>query len=383
MQPIILYSIVWMVVILLQSMRILDFYFEPNYYFILIQISIVLITAITHLVKHSTQNAPKMHLSNIYLLDWYLSKLTNILFFMFVLDMVYSGGVPLAWVLTGSDLKHVDFGIPTFHGAFHGLILFYSTCSYMLYLFHINAKKNIFRIIIFMLYCVVAFNRGLFVIFIIQTVFVCAAFSNYNILKIKNILVAFFSIVGFAYLFGLLGDIRQGENPFLNSVRPEWEETFVYVPKQFLWFYAYATGGLNTLYYNLEQLSPNWLPIYTLSKLVPTLIHNITGLQKEVDSFSLADNRITIATAFQGPVSDFGLLGVYLIVPIVLLTVRFYYKSRNRDPFSIFMYGVLMQSLVMTPYVDTVLYLPFLLQIMLGYFCLKKCNCFPKCSQRK
>ncbi len=375
MTPSFVYIGVWAFVIGLHSLNLIAFYEKPNFQFIQIQISIFIFLLFSEFFVKVLNRGRHYSMQRIAFDSLPLNRINKpllpLLIMMFLVDSIYSGGIPLIWVLLGDARTHSDFGMPTFHGLFHGLLLFFVTCSFLLYRLKCQPKRNLQHVLFFFLYVVLVFNRGIAIIFAIQAVFI------YIVTSEKISFAKYFKIgagTGAAiYLFGLLGNFRSGGNVFSNAVSDGGAQVFGVVPESLIWFYVYATGGLNNLLYNLETVSPNFLPIYTLSKLLPSIGYTMLGLPQAYGTFALADGRLTVSTAFQGLVSDFGAPGILLYVPVLVLAQIAYRKCLKRTSIVAFLfYAMFMQTIIMSPYVDTVFYLTFLLQLTLvGLFSLR------------
>lgn len=368
MSPSIVYISVWSFIIFLYSLEIVGFYEEMPFEFLRIQLiifSFLLVSEpfIATLMKirrgqqHLKLAYQKMKLNQIVVF------MRPLLVFMFIVDVLYSGGFPLIWILLDDGRSHVDFGVPTFHGLFHGLLLFFVTSSFLLYRLGVKKRQQIVNIFFFLLYVVIVFNRGLTFVFFIQALFLY--FITGGKLRFSRFLKVSLMVMIGAYIFGELGNLRSGNNVFLNAVSDEGNNIFNYVPASLIWFYVYATGGLNNLLFNISSLEPSYYPAYTFAKLIPTVGYDLLGLEKAYDSFDLADGRLTVSTAFQGLVSDFGLYGIFLYLPILVGAQIAYRRSRLLSIKAMLLYSMLMQTIVMTPYIDTVFYLTFMLQLIL------------------
>lgn len=369
--PLFVYSVVWVTVIFLQSLHVLDFYEPVSMAFLWIQVLMITVLFISEaLFKIFFQETSKVIINysgQLVKLGSMVDKLFPLLIFMFVVDTIYSGGFPLFWVITGDIRTHVDFGMPTFHGAFHGILLFFTTTAFLLARVRYNLRRNMLYIAFFIAYVIVAFNRGIFVIFAVQATFITLIL--FRRIKLINILYAVVFFVLAIWLFGVLGDYRMGDNVFEKSASREWFVFFEVFPTNLLWFYSYASGGLNNLYANIPFVDPSYVPQYTFAKLVPTVVYDLLGTPKAYDTFTLADARLTVSTAFQGLVSDFGLIGILLYLPVIFMAQLQYRKAKKRSYRAVLFYGMLMQTIVMTPYIDTVFYLTFLLQFFLVFSC--------------
>lgn len=368
MSPSFIYISVWSFLIFIYSLEIVGFYEELTFDFLLIQLIIFLILLVSESLiaalfkKRRVQHHLKV-LNHKRKLNQILVRMRPLLVFMFIVDVIYSGGFPLFWILLGDGRSHIDFGMPTFHGLFHGLLLFFVTSSFLQYRLGFNERQQIVNIFFFFLYVVIVFNRGLTFIFLMQALFMY--FITGGKLGLRKFFKITLMLMFGVYIFGELGNIRMGSNVFLNAISGEGSYIFDYLPPSLIWFYVYATGGLNNLLYNLSALEPSYYPVYTFAKLIPTVGYDLLGLEKAYDSFELADGRITVSTAFQGLVSDFGHPGMLLYLPVLMGAQFAYRKARLLSIKAMLLYSMLMQTIVMTPYIDTVFYLTFMLQLML------------------
>lgn len=367
MSPSLIYIFLWLSIILLQALKLLDFYSSPSRDFIIIQIYISILVLVSELFFRSLRYKNNfININDAYqTLEIMLRKFSVILIMIFILEVIYSKGVPALWIFSNALKTHADFGIPTIHGAFHGFLLFYTNISFYLYLSKINRKVNFSRVLMLFIYASLVFNRGIVIIVLIQFLFLYILVRKENILSIKFLILTPVGSLLFLWIFGRLGNIRHGFNVFSNSISEGSLYLFEWLPLEYLWSYSYITGGLNNLYYNIESINPDFIPDHTLSKLVPTAVYKLLDIEKNIDTFTLADPRITVSTAFQGPISDFGIIGILYIVPVIMTAQFMLKRALYGCSFSTIFYSILMQSILLTPYIDTLLYLPFLLQVVL------------------
>lgn len=337
-------------------------------------------------------------------------------------------GVPLYWLIVGVEKSYADFGIPSLHGLYNALILFVLTSSFCLVLFGHRRSKYSLHVITALFFIILLANRGMLFIFFIQAAG-AILIRYRHLTKFRYLLLLSPLVLVLALLFGVLGNARTshqqmfegvipvvqdaqiadkpnqsdasedlppyityidrikpedadieelfilkdnmwqavpvGTNPYLGLIKYQYIAWFQYIPTEFLWVYAYSTTGLNNLLYNLDLIEPTGLPYYTFIKLVPTMIKNELSIGKEIDSFQLSHPGFTVSTAFSGSVSDFGIWGIFFIIPVLLISYIAYILALNGYISAWIIYSMLFQSIVLSPFVDTVLYGPFLAQIIL------------------
>ena len=87
-----------------------------------------------------------------------------IVLIIFVIQTIYSRGLPLIWKLTGSSKVYIDYGIPSLTGAWYGLIICLGAYSFfkkgldkyiyilIRYINTIKTNSNIYNIRSYFLY---------------------------------------------------------------------------------------------------------------------------------------------------------------------------------------------------------------------------------------
>ena len=196
MRPSFVYIGIWSLVISLHSLNLIVFYEKPNFQFIQIQIFIFIFLLFSEIAVKAINRGHRYSLQRIAFdavpLNRINKRLLPLLLMMFLVDSIYSGGFPLIWILLGDARSHSDFGMPTFHGLFHGLLLFFVTCSFLLIRLNCQPKKNMRHVLLFVLYVILVFNRGIIIIFSIQAVCIYIitseriSFSRYIIHQLLN-----------------------------------------------------------------------------------------------------------------------------------------------------------------------------------------------------
>ena len=70
--------------------------------------------------------------------NYYLSRRIKKWFFIWisvsVVEVLFSGGIPILWLINGSEKTYFDFGLPTIHGLANGLVSALSLISFFIYM---------------------------------------------------------------------------------------------------------------------------------------------------------------------------------------------------------------------------------------------------------
>lgn len=275
-------------------------------------------------------------------------------------DVVYSGGVPLLWKLTGDPREYVDFGIPTLHGLANAVVFFLASFGVVL----IRLKLERIRLLLLLLFFwqIVILSRGTIMVMIVQMILVQLLVTRPSIRR-----VFYLSLFGMVVIisFGILGDIRQGENPYYGFVVNSWRGVFESMPSGFLWFYVYFVSGFNNFLYNAPLIDPTYLPVFTFAKLVPSAVYNIFDIEKAVDSFEFVNAGLNVSTIYSGFYSDFGLFAFLPVFFIQFIASYSFAKAQSGNILHLLSFSVCCQAIVFSPFIDTFFYLPFVSQFAL------------------
>lgn len=374
--PSVLFITIWTLIVTLYSAKLLTIYDSLKFEtFLLISLNIAVALALL-LFSYTRERVPKYTKTRAVeeLKSFLIPKLGNVRIYInyslslyvliSVLDIYYSQGLPLLWVLGGSSLSYVDFGIPTFHGLANSIVFFLA--SFLTLLTVLKVKDYKVLLFLLFLYQVLILSRGTIVVMSVQMLAVIFFTTRFNFLK-SFFLVAF--LVIFVVGFGMLGDIRQGgANPYYGFVTEEYLELFRSIPSGFLWFYIYFTSGLNNLNFNIGTIEHNYLPVYTFAKLIPSIVYNITGIEKSVDAIVFVNAGLNVSTVYSAFYSDFGVSAFLLVMIVQVVASINYSQAKAGNVFALLKYIVAYQAIFLSFFIDTFFYLPFLFQYVIIYF---------------
>lgn len=205
-------------------------------------------------------------------------NLTMLLFlwFGYILEFLYSGGVPLILVLKGSFGNYKDFtGIPTFH-----VILASYTIFIGVYFFHqfVSTEKNNKKLLLFLILSILpnllVLNRGAIMITLISCLIIYL--MKQFIIKISKVIKIALGILVVLYLFGQLGNMRNelsaDNKEYILSLGGATDE-FIdgNVPFEYYWGYLYIASPLG----NLDNLVNTQDPNFEITKL-PMIMFEFT-----------------------------------------------------------------------------------------------------------
>lgn len=276
------------------------------------------------------------------------------------LDVIYSGGFPLIWKLTGDPRDYVDFGIPTLHGLANAIVFFLA--SFGIILIRLKFFRINWLVLLLFIWQVLIFSRGTIMVMIVQMTLVYLMISKRSIIRLFFVSISGFLVI---VVFGLLGDLRQGANPYFGFVVSEWQAFFEMMPSGFLWFYVYFVSGFNNFLYNAALIDPSYFPIFTFAKLIPSVVYNFLGIDKAVDSFDFVNSGLNVSTIYSGFYSDFGFFAFLPVFFIQFLASYSFSRAQSGNVLHLLSFSICCQAIIFSPFIDTFFYLPFICQFLL------------------
>ncbi len=276
-----------------------------------------------------------------------------------IVEVIYSGGIPILWNISQSSKTYFDFGIPTLHGLLNGLVLAISITRFATGIkFH---RKLDFLLPIFtILWSLLVVTRQGVIIIVVEA---SVIFLLYRKLKLRRFLLLLATAVLSIVVFGISGDIRSGGTEFRVLAQPT-DRYPSWLPSGFLWAYMYTTTPLNNLVNTWVNSPPSFdikLPNTTIN-LIPTALHKLLGdnLDTNASSGDLVTQAFNVSTAYVGPFKDMGVYGIEGFSCFIgLLTGIYWRRSGTRDNL---IFAVLTECLVLTIFYDHFLYLPVISQ---------------------
>ena len=279
---------------------------------------------------------------------------------MSVVEIVFSGGLPIVWLVTGSSKSYRDFGIPSLHGLLMSVLMACATVSFLIYL---ETKQRRYLTIPFLgvAWFILSITRAFMMGLILQLLFLGLARKPLTGIQITKIFVGFICLV---IVFGYIGDLRNGEGLIRAIGRPT-DRFPDWLPTGFLWAYIYLATPLNNLF-NTIELNP-WTDHFTLaattSQLFPTFIRGLIFPETLVTQGNLVDENLNISTSFAPPFLDMGLIGIVLYGLLFGSAAGVFWFFR-RQRYFLLAYAFVAQALALSIFFSFLLALPFLFQLV-------------------
>lgn len=277
----------------------------------------------------------------------------------FIVNIVFSKGVPMYWRYIGDPKTYVNFGVPTFSGFLNTIRLFISV-SFTVYLFHKFNFKILLVLILLIISCLAEMSRGNFTFLLLAVMGVVFLYVKINW---KRLIGVFLGVFLFLALFGYVGSLREKTGDIPSIIE---NQSFAKsMPATFIWGYAYLTSPLNNLNYGADWVQPNFKPVNTLVGLVPTVVRE--SLFGPLDyPIYYVDSSLNATTFYSPLIADFGFGYACLIVVIMqFVIVTVFLKAKQGNAGAVLVYPVLYSCLILS-----IFYMYFLSLVIFSYLLL-------------
>jgi len=369
LHPFIIFSLVWLGVIILYSFhlsklllystseagRVVFYIWMPFALVALVHVPIRKILAAEYPLHRSTEPIKSS------ILDKQLRVAFRIWMAVTIVEIIVSGGIPIVWLVLGSTKTYRDFGIPSLHGLVNSFLFTIGLCRFALFL--TTSEKRHLRVPAFILiWSILVVTRNMMLVSLIQFAIL---FVRLRPIKMSTVFRFAVAIAGFVLLFGAVGDYRSGSSDLIRKWAQPTDNYPDWLPSGLLWVYIYAATPVNNLIYTIEVSPPLNNPLFpnTSATLFPSVLRGVLyGDQLgEAESGQLIDATFNVSTAYIGPYQDFGLAGIALFSALTAFAcLQFWHR---KDLKSVLIYVVLAQCLILGLFWNQFLSLPIITQI--------------------
>lgn len=336
--PLVLFSFLWIFVLLLYSFDWSDLYPKLSnslLLFLLFTIGIALIIGyftwknevfVFYNIQNTKQYLPK------------LAKLTKINILLMTLDIAYSGYIPILAYLNGpaNGSTYLEYGMPLVHiVVVNGFSLLFSSCFWMYKNTQKKKTKQSFLKLcaICAIQPIICYSRAQLMLMLLGALYI-TLITNRNIKK-TLIKIGASSII-ILYLFGLAGDFRQsggGENYFVKMAGANNNFYKTNIPTAFFWGYIYISSPLANVQSMIDTRG-NVIPqkeglgnlLY--NNLTPGVIRRRLNMDDSfksltTDTSHLIIEQLNVGGIYYGSYGSFKWYGMIIIFVFYLLIVFF------------------------------------------------------------
>ncbi len=232
-------------------------------------------------------------------------SLMSVFVALVILEAIFSGGLPIIWLITGSSKGYTDYGVPGLHGFVNALQI------YLFINLAFKKKKNTTEKIcqaLILIAPIIFINRAIFLTNIIVLIYSKLKIEGINYKKIIVISLVFMVI------FGIIGEIRT-EYKIENSIDELKNSTII--EKIFSWVYFYATSPFANLInyiYNHNVMPDYGFVTNSFKSILPSPVRDLI-----LNAYDFSDgyeyrviSAFNVSTAFLDPYKDLGVAGIFI-----------------------------------------------------------------------
>lgn len=281
-------------------------------------------------------------------------RLTGVWLAIYFLTIVYSGGVPLIWVLIGDGRTYVDFGLPTVSGfanMLRALALSLATLVVLCARWNgVKAPRRAWVIILMMLISafIIETGRGNGVVLALHPVAYLFLLMRVSLRNVVGVLVLF---IGFIVAMSLIQVLRYGASLayLLEYADNQGFQDVPFTLALLVPFFSYIYLPLVNLDINLPYLPDLAFQMnYSVQGFFPTVVRgHIFGQEKDYGTLISEANNVT---SFITPlVRDFGVFGGFIVGTFMLcLTQYSYFRCRQGSVRHVLIFPPLFMSLTLS-----------------------------------
>ena len=283
---------------------------------------------------------------------------------IFIIEIIYSRGVPLVWKLLGDSKNYFDFGITSINGAWHGLIICLGAYSIFL------KRKDCF---IYPLIGILILSRQVILSIIIETFIIYILEKTYKINIKKIIIMSIIILIAFLG-FSFLGNIRsQGDSNIENVFYPR--EEFKNLPVSVKWGYSYMTFSVSN-FNNLVNKTDGCVNYGAsiLTDIIPNIILENINIKRNYNPYYLILPNFTVSTYLPSAYLDFGISGVIAINMLIAgLGIVLYENLKKENNIKNRMYyAIYIHNIIFLFFINMFLYLPIMIQYLYIFILFKE-----------
>ncbi len=285
-----------------------------------------------------------------------------------LIEVAFSGGLPIIWMVTGSAKVYTEFGLPVIHVFIGSLLAVLALGKFGLYLLYGN-RRRLFIPAFQLVWGIIIVSRGLIMGALIQAAVLWLCLRGVSLKRMIRVVSA--SVLA-VLMFGYLGDLRSGSSSSFRDLARPTSNYPDWLPSGVLWFYIYVTSPLANLVNTGLTTKPADDPFFsrTILFMFPTPLRNaIYGKEFSEDPQTAGDlvtPSLTVSSAYVGPYLDYGFwgMGCYSALLGVISAYCWRRRSTFRDQLR---YAIIGQCLVFSVFWNFLFYNPLLGQFFWIY----------------
>lgn len=270
---------------------------------------------------------------------------------VYLINIIFSGGLPIYWVMSGDSRTYVDFGLPTLGGLGNMIRAFVLSVCYVIY-FHTESinKSKFLKIGLFLLASafILETGRGNGVVLLLHAIAFFAFLNRVTWLGVAKVVTSvfvFMLFLGYIQMFrygaGIESLVAYAENSGFDN---QDTVSLLLIPTL-----LYVVAPIINIDLNVA-VSPllKFEPYYSLQGLLPTVLRQEL-FSGEKDYGLLVNEGHNVSSIYIPFIRDYGIIGAFIIVTFIQFIVCYVFvKARRGSLFHFFIWPPLFMSIFLS-----------------------------------
>ena len=298
----------------------------------------------------------------------------------FAADLIYTG-IPLLMILDG-NLYSTDIGVPTLHVFNVTFGSAFSTIRFADYLYS-KRYRYLLEALLPNIFFILVVYRGPVIICLVSW---CFVFFIKNCLSVKRgFLIAATSLL-VLYLFGVVGDIREGAASAIEQIgKPTVEFRNSGIPPTYLWTYIYLSSPMANLQLTVdadrfEDFEDRGAVEFVVSEILPDFLSRriLPLMGTERVKPEQVSKGLTVSTVYGRAYAIARWLGATLMFALLTLLIVVYLQLIVRTPYAVPCLALLNTLVVFCAFQNMIAFTGVILQLFwpLFFYRISRCRLY-------
>lgn len=270
---------------------------------------------------------------------------------IFFINIIFSGGIPIYWVLSGDPRTYADFGLPTLGGLGNMFRAFTLSACYLIYFHTKSENKKLFLCIgLFLLVSsfILETGRGTGLVLLLHPIAFYLILNRSTLFKVLKSIILFILLL---FFLGYIQVIRYGgdfENLVVFAENAGFSDndgmSLLLIPSFLYVVVPIINVDLNIIASPMLKFDP----YYVFQGFVPTALRSkIFSADKD---YGVLVNESHNVSSFYIPfVRDFGVVGAFIAVTLIQIIVCYVFVKACRGTlFHFFLWPPLFMSVILS-----------------------------------
>ena len=355
--PTLIFNSIWLVTLILYEFRLsnLQHVLSDRIAFIFITciLSYNIASLAMKLAKRNGEDRKKLiNINARFTTDQKVRFFKYVTIIVFIIEVIYSEGVPLFWKIFGTGKTYFEFGIPSLNGALYGLIICLGAYSFF------SKSKDKY---IYLLMGLLMVSRQVLMSLVLEAIIFNICDLNKKIDYRKYAIIVIILLIGFS----VFGNFRTG-NSELDIIFHA-KDQFENLPATIKWVYSYMTFSITNLdnLVNITDGARNY-GASMITDILPTVLTNIANININYSPYYLELKNFNVSTYLPSVYLDFGIAGVAIFNIVIALVGETLYSNllKNNSVKDRLLYAVFVHNIIFLFFINMFLYLPIVVQFV-------------------